>query len=199
MTETEWLTSTDPVAMLRALISRYAAQERRGEPPDYERLRLFACACCRRLWDLLDVHHRKSVEMIEAHVRTPVPNGLLAARRERRAAGNQASIDFDRLTRSTPVDRRARLIGWAGLTASSAVWQAPDKRPTKAAYSCLQVAEAIHSIRLAEGASAEGPDPGRIGYQLPPGGELPIQADLLRTIVGNPFVSKSGCMKNGAS
>jgi hypothetical protein len=42
MTEAQWLTSTDPAAMLRSLVGRYSAQKRRGETPDLERLRLFA-------------------------------------------------------------------------------------------------------------------------------------------------------------
>jgi len=49
MNEAEWLHSTDPGAMLRSLTSRYAVQKRRGETSDFERLRLFACACCRRV------------------------------------------------------------------------------------------------------------------------------------------------------
>ena len=184
MTEAEWLTSTDPLPMLRSLIARYGAQKRRGETPDFERLRLFACGCLRRVWDMLDNDQRRSVELIEEYVRTQAPNGLLAARRARRAAGN-------RLTPASPGDRRACLVEWSRRIASSAVWQAADKLPTKAAYSCLQVAEAVHSIRLAEGASANGPDPGYIGYTLPPGGELPFQAALLRAMVGNPFANKS--------
>jgi hypothetical protein len=191
MTEAEWLTSNDPAAMLRSLIARYSAQKRRGETPNFERLRLFACGCCRRVWDVLDNDHRRSVELIEEYVRTRARNGLIAARRARRAASNQASFDYDRLTRASPRDRRACLVGWARVIASSAVWQAADKLPTKAAYSCLQVAEAVHSIRLAEGASANGPDPGYIGYKLPSGGELPFQAALLRELVGNPFARKS--------
>jgi hypothetical protein len=64
MTQSEWLRCTDPAAMLRSLISRYSAQKRRGESPDFERLRLFACACLRRIWHLLDDDDRRSVEMI---------------------------------------------------------------------------------------------------------------------------------------
>lgn len=187
MNEAEWLSSTDPVAMMRSLLARYAAQKRRGLSPDYERLRLFACACCRRVWRLLDGDHRKSIELIEEYIRTPTPTGLRAARRTRWAAGNKASNDYDQLTRASPRDRKACLIGWARLIASSAVWQAADKSPARAAHCHLQVAEAVDAIRLSEGASANGPDPGRVGYLLPAGGELITQAALLREIVGDPF------------
>ena len=79
MTETEWLSSNDPAAMLRSLAARYAAQRRRGESPDLERLRLFACACCRRVWKLLDEEHRKSVVMIESVALRPVIGGSVSS------------------------------------------------------------------------------------------------------------------------
>jgi hypothetical protein len=190
MTEAQWLSSSDPTAMLRSLTARYAALKRRGETPDIERLRLFACACCRRVWELLDDEHRKSVEMIEEYVRTPTRNGLRAARRVRWAAGNKTSNDYDRISRASPRDRRACLAAWARNIAASAVWQAADKSATKAACCHREVAQAVDSIRLSEGASANGPDPGYIGYELPPDGELVVQATLLREIVRNPFALK---------
>lgn len=191
MTEDQWLTSNEPAAMLRSLIARYAAQKRRGETPEIERLRLFACACCRRVWELLDDEHRVSVAMIESYVRTPTPNGLRLARRARWAAGNKASNDNDRISRASPRDRRACLAAWARNIASSAVWEAADKNPARAANCHRSVAQAVHAVRLSEGASANGPDPGYIGYRLPYDGDLVAQAALLREIVGNPFTFES--------
>jgi hypothetical protein len=188
MTEAEWLTSTDPSAMLRSLVARYSAQSRRGLSPDFEKLRLFACACLRRIADLLDADQLRSVELLEQYARSPTPNGLLAARRIRRVAGNQASIEYDRVSRAVPRDRRACLIAWARNVASSAVWQAADKNPAKAANCHREVAQAVHSMRLADGAPTNTPDPGFIGYQLPPNEELVAQATILRQILGNPFV-----------
>jgi len=191
MTEAEWLSSTNPAAMLRSLIRRYSAQKRRGESPDFEKLRKFACACLRRIWPLLDDDHRRSVQMIEDFVRSPKPGALLAARRVRREAGNQANKEFYRLTRAIPRDRRVCLRSWARLVASSAVWQAADKNPAKAANCHCEVAQAVHSVRLADGATVSGPDPGFIGYELPAGGEMVAQAAILREVVGNPFVSNA--------
>jgi hypothetical protein len=190
MTEREWLSSIDPMAMLRSLLARYTVQQRRGETPELERLRLFACACCRRVWDILDDDHRQSIKMIERYVRDRTPNGLRAARKTRWAAGNAASNEYDRLSRAVPRDRRACLLAWARNVASSAVWQAADKNPARAANCHRQVAEAVHSLRLAEGSPWDGPDPGHIGYRPPSDGDFVAQADVLRQVVGNPFVSR---------
>lgn len=51
MTEQEWLTSTDPCAMLRAVTPA----------PSERKLRLFACAVTRRMWDRLHTDSRGAV------------------------------------------------------------------------------------------------------------------------------------------
>jgi hypothetical protein len=56
MTETEWLESADVVEMLNSLA---------GKTTD-RKLRLFGCACCRRVWDLLaEECFRHAVEAAE--------------------------------------------------------------------------------------------------------------------------------------
>jgi hypothetical protein len=55
MTEHEWLTSIDPAPMLEHLVGM--GSERR--------LRLFACACCRRVWHLLSDPARNAIGLIE--------------------------------------------------------------------------------------------------------------------------------------
>jgi hypothetical protein len=58
ITESEWFASDDPKTLLRHLqFSDANVSERK--------LRLFACACCRRIWHLLNDHSRKIVEACE--------------------------------------------------------------------------------------------------------------------------------------
>jgi hypothetical protein len=56
MTEEEWLAAADPAPMLKFIEVRVSVRK----------LRLFACACCRRVWDLLeDYCGRFAVELLE--------------------------------------------------------------------------------------------------------------------------------------
>lgn len=55
MTESEWLASNDPAAMLRFLPEVWALRTEDSFPSSAtdRKLRLFACACCRQVWHLL--------------------------------------------------------------------------------------------------------------------------------------------------
>jgi hypothetical protein len=58
MNEAEWVTCTDPAEMLREIRGRVSLRK----------LRLFACACCRRVWHLLiDPRSRHGLEVCELH------------------------------------------------------------------------------------------------------------------------------------
>lgn len=86
MTEHEWLTCADPNEMLLWLHSQeYSGATRLFQPAGQRKLRLFACACCRRIWHLLtDDRSRRAVEVAERYADD------LAARRELQRAMDAA-------------------------------------------------------------------------------------------------------------
>src|SRR4051794_37400862 len=66
VTETEWLSCTDSSVLLKHLTSRRVGKLRRS-PAGLRKMRLFACACCRRIWHLLDEPCRHAVEVSERY------------------------------------------------------------------------------------------------------------------------------------
>lgn len=67
MNEQEWLASTDPAAMLGEITAPHNSDlPNPGWRASDRRLRLFACACCRSVWDkLTDPRSRRAVEVAE--------------------------------------------------------------------------------------------------------------------------------------
>jgi hypothetical protein len=62
MTNKEWETEIRrPQAMMWTLRTQRVPRTKIGK----RRLRLFACACCRQVWDLLDDPHRHAVDVAE--------------------------------------------------------------------------------------------------------------------------------------
>lgn len=69
MNEQEWLASTDPAAMLGEITAPHNSDlPNPGWRASDRRLRLFACACCRSVWDrLTDPRSRRAVEVAERY------------------------------------------------------------------------------------------------------------------------------------
>src|SRR5213593_551636 len=83
MTEREWLSCTDPHLMLTEMPGRVSERK----------LRLFAAACCRRIWHLLpDPRSRAAVEVVERYA-----DGL-AGERDLAAAKAAAVVATSRST-----------------------------------------------------------------------------------------------------
>src|SRR5262249_18071865 len=101
MTETEWHTSTDPCSMLRFL----------GTTATMRKLRLLACAYCRRLWARLTLRERRMVTIAEQFADGKGRRGDLLAGRSRSQPtpwGSNGSLPLWVATwppESTPTDR----------------------------------------------------------------------------------------------
>jgi hypothetical protein len=191
MTEQEWLASADAGAMLRSLIARWSARQRQAEPVELERLRLFGCACCRRLWDLLEEEDREAVRLAELHARS-APAGLGPARKAHRVAGNRVGHAMSVASRdATPAGRAELLAAWARNLLKSAVWSVTRSRQTQAAQAHREAASAAAFrdrarafAALPAGAPALAAP---VDWRETSPEELAAQAELLRDIAGNPF------------
>jgi hypothetical protein len=156
MTERDWETSTDPSRMLRWL--RHRASDRK--------LRLFACACVRRVAHLLeDERSRQALAVAERFAES------LANEEELRAAGDAAdSAANDAMTRAHPTATSDAATNAAFAALNSTLPAAL----TAAEYAAANCASAVyHAHRVAAAASRQA--------------EHSAQCRLLREIFGNPF------------
>lgn len=110
MTEAEWLGSGDPEVMLDFV---------RGRVSD-RKLRLFACGCCRRIWNLWDVRARNAVEAAEQFA-----DGL-ADRKKLDAARTAIG--------GTSLGTRAVTGGAARIATDADAWQAARNASRNAAW-----------------------------------------------------------------
>jgi hypothetical protein len=188
MTEREWGACADPEVMLAFL--------RAGVGLSARKERLFACACCRRVWDLLAKDGRKMVEAAEDFA-----DGLAGPEDLRRAAGRARG----RAAR-TPGAQSAR---WASFLAAgevdpaAAATRAAAARATQALF---RAAGELHwgvmgagptGLWLMRWGKARGKtdkprdharaEKGRLASQDAWWEERQAQADLLRCVAGNPF------------
>jgi hypothetical protein len=163
MTEEEWLAGNNPRGMLSFL--------RDGVRP--RKLRLFACACCRRIWHLLaEAREREAVEVAERYADW---RGVRKA--EAKSAGRAARpafADFD--TPRWDAGRAAAGCCAVFLDAphGAYLWEQAADTADQAASALLppQVRAADRARWPAEAAWRE---------------ERAAQAHLLRCIFGNPF------------
>lgn len=147
MTEQEWLTCTDPKPMLQFL--RGKASQRK--------MRLIACACCRRVWDLLtDERSRTAVELAEQFA-----DGR---------AGKQELIDAHRAAIGAHVEWCRTEDTWRTFAMRAAAFAAASNNFAVDAMAPKVANDAAHGLlpdsRLSE---EEG------------------QCQLLRDLFGNPF------------
>jgi hypothetical protein len=105
MTEADWLACRDPIPMLRLL----------GDQASKRKLRLFRCACVRRIWHLVtEGACRRMVEVAERHAEGLAGDDELRAARERalRALGNPTGAPKPEPTKK---GRKESAAAWAAL------------------------------------------------------------------------------------
>jgi hypothetical protein len=159
MNEADWLTTREPGGMLATLFQR--GYHTRPDGPSAAGLRLFACACCRGIWDLLpDPRLQDAVEVAERYALGQCGD------RDLRDAHEQASRALWRLGPGGHGYHAAQAACWASIPAAS---------------ESAVVGMARHAAELSAGAWRQAnPTP-------VPGPVCSWQADLLREIFGNPF------------
>jgi hypothetical protein len=158
MTESDWLGSADPRPMLDFLFLRKGATDRQ--------LRLFAVACCRRVWRLLaDERSRRAVEAAERFA-----DGALSAKALRAAASAaQAAIDSVQDERRGGMRKAGSVYRNAAVMTADAAWRTAEQwRFTSARVALI----AQRSTAFTRSALAR---------------TLREQAALLRDVLGDPF------------
>jgi hypothetical protein len=156
MTEQEWLACTEPKPMLDFL---------RGRTSDRKR-RLFAVACCRRIWHLMtDERSRKALELAERSADHPIAPETLAA------VSATAEEAFGEAVHQPGVPLAAQAACFAASYASNA----PAVRHADA-FEVMQAAvDAVESIQRAANAAVDTT------------AERAGQAVLLRDLWQNPL------------
>lgn len=177
MTEDEWLTCTDPKPMLEFV--RDSAGERK--------LRLFACACYRRIWNATaDEASRRAVALAEVAADGGTDASELAA------AGREAVAEAD-----AAYDRCDHLRGDGGYCAAICTdsFEQTDGIDaldgTYGAHQCAELAAYV-AARAAIGRDGRMVESRRFLLRRPNAWETLVeervaQASLLRDIFGNPF------------
>ncbi len=198
MTESEWQSCADPTPMLDFLQERGLADERR--------LRLFGCACVRRLWHLLvDERSRRAVGVAEAYADGAADSTELAeAFRAADAARDDAhwqeyqaeGVTFEDVSAQARANyARARAQHSAAKAARAAaapdplappVWDEAlgwiEEEPNPA----LKVRLAETRLKYLEGQRTPAYECGVYGVE-DPAGERRSRAALLRCLFPNPF------------
>ena len=167
-TGTEWLGCTDPKMMLKCLQGR--ASERKP--------RLFACACCRRIWRLLcDERIRREAEVAERHADGLADEGERASAR---AAAEEAARE-SLATRSSASYYKV----WMAHRAYRAVACSRGEDAAMAAWVTLDEAARAEVLEAWITAGVTEPGPEEIQRQLHALRSRCIWA--LHDLVGNPF------------
>jgi hypothetical protein len=173
MTESDWITATNPQEMLEFLRNSGKASERK--------LRLFAVACCRRIWHLIPVREAKAcLDVAERYAEGLAGAGEMGAAIR---SSMQACLDRTRLQ-----SEAGRTWGPVEAAAINAVGRVHRTEGGGRGGTLRATAAALAAAEILNGRGGGDIGPGlaerRESLQR---AEHANQADLLRDIVGNPF------------
>jgi hypothetical protein len=170
MTEAEYLAGTDPQRLLDGLYGRVSDRK----------LRLFAAACCRRIWGLLP--HDRSRRAV--HVCERYADGEARKEELRVAYGPAAWLE------DTVVPPWAVQVAAEAAAANAAYPEAADAAVRASLWALDAVAgtaaDAVADPPCSPGAGREG-DRWFLAFQAAKAAEKAAQCRVLRCVVGNPF------------
>ena len=181
MTEHDWLTSADPAAMLGVATARAGVS---GHPQRYEfvkaisdrKLRLFACACCRQVWDGAPCPTCKGTTWI----RSTYPDGTYDDDPCSCGTGRVGGLTDPRSRRAVEVAERYadgdEHLSHTGLLTARRQAEAEDGWVWCA--TCPDIAVGLRQTMYGNNHPNSG-----FGPAVPPS----VQAALLRDIFGNPW------------
>lgn len=210
MTETEWLTATDPHAMLTFLqpppgnwLKRLLGGLQFTTPdPRFRQLQCFACACCRRLWELLpDARSRTAIEVFENYT-----VGRANRKELRRAASAAAAAAQEADAPRLATGPRLAAAQARAAEAVAGAFEAREGAHLAANWAREAIRAWAHAPGWQKGTYVEKKwQRKRRAKKLPPPphahqvhegetewqAERQAQCDMLRDIIGNPFQSQT--------
>jgi hypothetical protein len=163
MNQKQWVNCTDPEKLLKFL---------RGKASD-RKLRLLACACVRRVWEILTPKSRAALEASERYA------DKAAGRRELTAARRDAIVEADRMAAAADATMNPNEGQWDPEEAAAA--QANAAEATRLCLVPVADTDLVGQVTRSMFYAL-------VQWHDSPGGD-PDQAhcDLLREVFGNPF------------
>jgi hypothetical protein len=185
-TEDEWRSSSDPALLLETV---------RG-PAAVRKQRLFACACCRGVWDLLpEGPHRGLLAVIEAYAdgrvgAAELEAAMAAGDEEEQLVSRHAEDAEEDPLRGLPLGATAKAVWATRIAARLVPSEVVFEIALDAARSCVEAITLAARARAPEVAPGSDAPPGEAVAGTPAAeaaATLSFQAEAVREIFGNPF------------